>query len=105
MPDSRCRFCGAEIRWCQTPDGITIALELLPGEGGTYGVAGNTAVVIPAARRPAFAGRLYQKHGERCPRAEERREFYRRGRRPAEPARAAVARLASDRVVTWKPKP
>lgn len=62
MSDSRCKYCGQEIRWVDD-SGHRLALNVSPvATGGSYRVVGaETATRVPKHLRAAM-GKLYEPH-------------------------------------------
>ena len=65
---SRCRSCGAEIRWARTAaKGKAIPLDPEPTEEGNVVLDGDTATVLGPLERSAHDGPLFMPHHATCP--------------------------------------
>jgi hypothetical protein len=88
---SRCKSCGAPIRWVRTINGYPMPLDRDPSSSGRYYTLDGAAYVCPEGQL-ACHGDLFQSHFATCPNAGEHRQ------KPA-PAPDPVAQLAEGRRV------
>jgi len=75
---SRCRSCGAEIRWAKTEAGKSIPLDAAPRPDGNVHVYDGVAYVLSPGGQPilehrAHGDKLYVSHFVTCPDAGEHR--------------------------------
>lgn len=84
---SRCRSCGAEIRWAETAAGKTIPLDVEPISTGNVDIVfiGGEEVALvlgpgDAVAAQAAGHKLFLSHFASCPNAAQHRQDSRRAR-------------------------
>lgn len=72
---SKCRSCGAPVRWVKTRTGALMPIDEAPDPAGNVGIDKEGVAVILAREKlkQGWGGLLYRSHFATCPNAKQHR--------------------------------
>lgn len=71
---TKCKSCGAPIRWAKTPSGSSVPLDAEPVASGNVALRSDGIAIYLKAGEPRPAGATFVSHFATCPDAKQHRK-------------------------------